>query len=53
LFEFQQQAFKNEEPFEDDTRKLREAIQHDSCTRTEWRPYAALHRSRTGSTTSA
>lgn len=52
LFEFLQQAFKNEEPFQDDTRKLKEAIQHGSCTRTEWRPYAALHRARTGSTTS-
>jgi ArsR family transcriptional regulator len=52
LFEFLQQAFKNEEPFQDDTRKLKEAIQHGSCTRTEWRPYAALHRSRAGNTTS-
>lgn len=52
LFEFLQQAFKNEEPFEEDTRKLKEAIQHGSCTRTEWRPYAALHRSRAGSATS-
>jgi len=52
LFEFLQQAFKNEEPFQDDTRKLKEAIQHGSCTRTEWRPYAALHRSKVGSTTS-
>ena len=52
LFEFLQQAFKNEEPFEDDTRKLKEAIQHGSCTRTEWRPYAALHRSKAGSATS-
>jgi ArsR family transcriptional regulator, arsenate/arsenite/antimonite-responsive transcriptional repressor len=51
LFEFLQQAFKNEEPFQDDTRKLKEAIQHGSCTRTEWRPYAALHRSRAGSAT--
>ena len=52
LFEFLQQAFKNEEPFQDDTRKLKEAIQHGSCTRAEWRPYAALHRSRAGSATS-
>jgi ArsR family transcriptional regulator, arsenate/arsenite/antimonite-responsive transcriptional repressor len=51
LFEFLQQAFKNEEPLQDDTRKLKEAIQHGSCTRTEWRPYAALHRSRAGSAT--
>jgi ArsR family transcriptional regulator len=48
LFDFLHQAFKNEEPFEDDTRKLKEAIQHGACTRTEWRPYAALHRSRQG-----
>ncbi|MBZ5681057.1 MAG: metalloregulator ArsR/SmtB family transcription factor [Acidobacteriia bacterium] len=51
LFKFLQQAFKSEEPFEGDTRKLKEAIQHGSCTRTEWRPYAALHRSRAGSAT--
>jgi ArsR family transcriptional regulator len=49
LFEFLQQAFKTKEPFQGDTRKLKEAIQHGSCTRTEWRPYAALHRSRAGS----
>ena len=53
LFEFLQQAFKNEDPFQDDTLKLKEAIQHGSCTRTEWRPYAALHRSRAGSATNA
>lgn len=29
-------------PFDEDTRKLRDAIQHGSCTRTEWRPYAAF-----------
>jgi ArsR family transcriptional regulator len=53
LFEFLQRAFKNEEPFQDDTRKLKEAIQDGSCTRTEFRPYAALHRSRASSTSSA
>ncbi len=47
LFDFLRQAFKNEKPFEDDARKLREAIQHGACTRTEWRPYAAV-RSRQG-----
>ncbi len=46
LFEFLRQTFKGEEPFEEDTRKLKEAIQHGACTRTEWRPYAALHRSK-------
>ena len=44
LFEFLRQSFKGEEPFESDTAKLKEAIQHGACTRTEWRPYAALHR---------
>lgn len=53
LFEFLHQAFKKEEPFQDDTRKLKDAIQHGSCTRTEWRPYAALHVSKPGSPTSA
>lgn len=47
LFDFLRQAFKNEDPFDDDTRKLKEAIQHGACTRSEWRPYAAL-RSRQG-----
>lgn len=44
LFDFLHQVFKNEEPFESDTRKLKEAIQHGACTRTAWHPYAALHR---------
>ncbi len=42
LFDFLRQAFKHEGPFEGDTRKLKEAIQHGTCTRTEWRPYAAF-----------
>ncbi len=50
LFDFLREAFKNEETFEDDTRKLKEAIQHGDCTRTEWRPYAALHRAKQGAT---
>ncbi len=52
LFDFLRQVFKNGEPFEDDTRKLKEAIQHGACTRTEWRPYAAL-RSKQGATANA
>jgi ArsR family transcriptional regulator len=44
LFEFLQRACKNEEPFQDDTRKLKEAIQDGSCTRSEWRPYSVLPR---------
>ena len=42
LFEFLQRACKNEEPFQGDTRKLKEAIQDGSCTRSEWRPYSVL-----------
>ena len=42
LFEFLQEAYKNEEELQDDTRRLKEAIQAGSCTRSEWRPYSAL-----------
>lgn len=42
LFDFLRQAVKSEESFADDTRKLKEAIQHGACTRTEWQPYSAL-----------
>ncbi len=48
LFDFLRQAFKDEEVFEEDTRRLKQAIQHGSCTRTEWRPYAALHPTKPG-----
>lgn len=50
LFDFLRQAFKNEEPFGGDTRRLREAIQHGACTRLEWRPYAGLHPSKADNT---
>jgi ArsR family transcriptional regulator, arsenate/arsenite/antimonite-responsive transcriptional repressor len=42
LFDFLRHVFKDQEPFGDDTRKLKEAIQHGACTRTEWQPYSAL-----------
>ncbi len=48
LFDFLREAFKNQEPFVGDTRRLKEAIQQGACTRTAWRPYAALHRSKEG-----
>lgn len=53
LFEFLQQAFKTEEAFQEDTRKLKDAIQQGGCTQTQWRPYAALHRSKAASTANA
>jgi ArsR family transcriptional regulator len=46
LFEFLRQAFKGEDILQEDTRKLKDAIQSGSCTRNEWRPYAALAGSR-------
>lgn len=49
LFDFLRQAFKDEEPFGEDTRKLKDAIQHGACTRTKWLPYSALQRSKQGS----
>lgn len=42
LFEFLQEAYKNEEQLRDDTRRLREAIQEGSCTISEWKPYSAV-----------
>lgn len=42
LFEFLQDAYKNEEQLRDDTRRLREAIQEGSCTISEWKPYSAV-----------
>ncbi len=42
LFEVLRHACRTEEVLQDDTRKLRHAIQSGSCTRTEWRPFAAL-----------
>ncbi len=46
LFEFLRQVFKGEEILQEETRKLKEAIQAGSCTRSEWRPYSALARAR-------
>ena len=50
LFEFLQVAFKNQEPYQSDTKKLKEAIGQGACTQSEWRPYGALHRGKPGTT---
>lgn len=51
LFEFLQQSFRNQNPYQNDTKKLKEAISEGACTRSEWRPYGALQGSKsTGST---
>lgn len=49
LFEFLQQAFKNQEPYQTDTKNLKEAISQGACTRSEWRAYSALQGSKTTS----
>lgn len=42
LFEFLQDAYKSEEQLQDDTRRLKDAIQEGSCTVSEWKPYSAV-----------
>jgi hypothetical protein len=46
LFGFLRQIFKDEEQFEQDTGRLKEAIASRSCTISEWRPYSAIERGR-------
>jgi ArsR family transcriptional regulator, arsenate/arsenite/antimonite-responsive transcriptional repressor len=46
LFDFLRQIFKEEEQFEQDTGRLKEAIASGSCTISEWRPYSAIDRGR-------
>ena len=42
VFEFLQDTYKSEETLQDDTRRLKEAIQEGSCTVSEWKPYSAV-----------
>jgi ArsR family transcriptional regulator len=49
IFEFLQDAYKSEDQLKDDTRRLKEAIQAGSCTRSEWRPYSGLPKTTTSS----
>jgi ArsR family transcriptional regulator, arsenate/arsenite/antimonite-responsive transcriptional repressor len=46
LFDFLRQFFKEEEQFEQDTQRLKEAIASGSCTISEWRPYSAIEKGR-------
>jgi ArsR family transcriptional regulator len=46
LFEFLRRAFKAEEQFEQDMKRLKEAIRDGACTVSEWKPYSALEKSR-------
>lgn len=47
LFEFLRNLFQSSEALEEDSRKLKKAIQSGSCTASEWRPYSALLRPKT------
>ncbi len=42
LFDFLRHACRQEEILQEDTRKLKQAIQSGSCTRSEWHPFSAL-----------
>lgn len=46
FFEFLRQAFKAETQFEQDARRLKEAIKGGACTVSEWKPYSALGKPR-------
>jgi ArsR family transcriptional regulator len=42
LFEFLRVAFKEDEVLQHDIERLKHAIKGGACTKSEWRPYAAL-----------
>lgn len=42
LFEFLQDAYKNEDQLQADKKRLKEAIEAGSCTVSDWKPYSAL-----------
>jgi len=46
LYEYLQQAFKEEAILQEDLRHMKAAIQAGSCTQSQWRPYSALAGSR-------
>lgn len=47
LFAFLRDAFKSADVLAEDLEKLKRAIENGSCTASEWKPYSALVRSRT------
>ena len=52
LFDFLRQVFGDEEQLQQDTERLKDAIAAGSCTVSEWKPYSAIGRPRTGRTSS-
>jgi ArsR family transcriptional regulator len=51
LFGFLREAFQSSETLAQDLQTLKTAIEHGSCTASEWRPYSALARQRTANST--
>lgn len=42
LFAFLRDVFQSSESLQEDSRQLKKAIEHGSCTVSEWRPFSAL-----------
>ncbi len=49
LFTFLREAFRDSDVLEEDSRKLKKAIENGSCNATEWKPFSALTRPRSAS----
>lgn len=51
LFAFLRGVFQSSEILDEDSQKLKKAIENGSCTASEWRPYSAIVRRRAASST--
>lgn len=47
LFEFLQEAYKHEQQLQEDTQRLKAAIDKGSCNVSEWKPYSAISTGKT------
>jgi ArsR family transcriptional regulator len=48
LFEFLRQVLSDQKQLQSDTARLKDAIAGGSCTVSEWKPFSALHKTRSG-----
>lgn len=48
LFELLRQSFARDKELQEDTRRLKEAVQAGNCTMAEWRPFSAVGRASQG-----
>ncbi len=46
LFEFLQEAYKNEEQLQADKKRLKESIEAGACTLAEWKPYSSVKKTK-------